>query len=299
MLAQKAEACLAKMEGTPGYPNRPLSRQTNLIQTNCAQKNLAAVPANQVEYEQFNAHGRGKRPATAGGQAVGSRGPAACSSACAFTLAAGSASTTSRIMEPPGQGDPGADQILQSGGFRVVVLDLASVPAEQALRIPAATWFRFRRAAEVSDAILLVLSNGVGPSVQEEIIEAISSFALYGFPESHAASFALIAYASAWLKFHYLAAFTAAILNNHPMGFCSPAVPVKDGQRHGLRVKPVDVLRSAWPRTLEQEENGTLSLRLGLRYVRGLPHTATAELEAAAGCVRLRPSKSWPGACIY
>jgi error-prone DNA polymerase len=124
-------------------------------------------------------------------------------------------------------------------------------------------------------------ANGVGAAAQEEIIQAISSFALYGFPESHAASFALIAYASAWLKFHYLAAFTAAILNNQPMGFYSPAVLVKDAQRHGLRVKPVDVLCSAWPCTLEQEENSTLSLRLGFCYVRGLPRSAAAELEAA------------------
>ncbi len=131
--------------------------------------------------------------------------------------------------------------------------------------------------------------NGVTPDAQEEILQAISSFALYGFPESHAASFALIAYASAWLKFHYLGAFTAAILNNQPMGFYSAAVLVKDAQRHGLRVKPVDVLRSCWPCTLEPEENGTLSLRLGLCYVRGLRQASAAELEAAR---RMRPFAS-------
>jgi error-prone DNA polymerase len=143
-----------------------------------------------------------------------------------------------------------------------------------------------RRSAEKMRALELKLrngmdQNGVDAAVQEEIIQAISSFALYGFPESHAASFALIAYASAWLKFHYLAAFTAAILNNQPMGFYSPAVLVKDAQRHGLRVKPVDVLRSNWSCTLEKEANGTLSLRLGLRYVRGLRQGSAAELEAA------------------
>ena len=83
--------------------------------------------------------------------------------------------------------------------------------------------------------------NGIDPKVQDEIIHSISSFALYGFPESHAASFALIAYASAYIKCNYLAAFTAALLNNQPMGFYSPATIVKDAQRHGLRVKPVDV----------------------------------------------------------
>src|SRR5215469_3685032 len=94
-------------------------------------------------------------------------------------------------------------------------------------------------------------ANGISPQAQEEIILSITSFALYGFPESHAASFALIAYASAYLKCHYLAAFTAALLNNQPMGFYSPATIVKDAQRHGLRVLPVDVTRSEWNCTLE------------------------------------------------
>ncbi len=97
--------------------------------------------------------------------------------------------------------------------------------------------------------------NGIGAEAQEEIITSIASFALYGFPESHAASFALIAYASAYLKCHYLAAFTAALLNNQPMGFYSAATIVKDAQRHGLKVKPVDVLRSEWLCTLEPEND--------------------------------------------
>jgi error-prone DNA polymerase len=95
--------------------------------------------------------------------------------------------------------------------------------------------------------------NGISHEAQEEIILSITSFALYGFPESHAASFALIAYASAYLKCHYLAAFTAALLNSQPMGFYSPATLVKDAQRHGLRVKPVDVNHSEWRCTLEPE----------------------------------------------
>jgi error-prone DNA polymerase len=113
-------------------------------------------------------------------------------------------------------------------------------------------------------------TNGLDAATQETIIQNISSFALYGFPESHAASFALIAYASAYLKVKYLAAFTCAILNNQPMGFYSPAVLVKDAQRHGLRVRPIDVQASDWPCTLEHEADGTLSLRMGLGYARGL-----------------------------
>jgi len=111
--------------------------------------------------------------------------------------------------------------------------------------------------------------NGIAPDVQEQIVQSIVSFALYGFPESHAISFALLAYASAYLKCHYLAAFTAAMLNNQPMGFYSPATLVKDAQRHGLRIKPIDVTCSDWKCTLEKDiEN--FSMRLGLRYVRGL-----------------------------
>jgi len=113
-------------------------------------------------------------------------------------------------------------------------------------------------------------TNGLDAATQETIIQNISSFALYGFPESHAASFALIAYASAYLKVKYLAAFTCAILNNQPMGFYSPAVLVKDAQRHGLRVKPIDVQVSDWDCTIEHERDGSLSLRLGMGYSKGL-----------------------------
>jgi error-prone DNA polymerase len=133
--------------------------------------------------------------------------------------------------------------------------------------------------------------NGISREAQEEIILSITSFALYGFPESHAASFALIAYASAYLKCHYLAAFTAALLNNQPMGFYSPATIVKDAQRHGLRVKPVDITQSEWLCTLETEasptmwDNGvphpSLALRMGFRYAKGLrEETAQAIVSA-------------------
>jgi len=126
--------------------------------------------------------------------------------------------------------------------------------------------------------------NGITGEVQDQIIHSITSFALYGFPESHAASFALIAYASAYLKCHYLAAFTAAMLNNQPMGFYSPATLVQDAQRHGLKIKPIDVMKSDWPCTIENsvgalyERPGRsqtaptelFAVRLGMRYVKGM-----------------------------
>jgi error-prone DNA polymerase len=125
--------------------------------------------------------------------------------------------------------------------------------------------------------------NGIGPEVQDKIIRSITSFALYGFPESHAASFALIAYASAYLKCHYLSAFTAAMLNNQPMGFYQPATLVKDAQRHGLKVRPIDVTCSDWLCKLDRiAEPGKIgerfAMRLGLRYVKGLRESAAAEI---------------------
>ena len=122
--------------------------------------------------------------------------------------------------------------------------------------------------------------NGITGATQDAIVHSITSFALYGFPESHAASFALLAYASAWLKCRYPAAFTAAILNNQPMGFYHPATLVKDAQRHGVRIRPVDVARSQWDCTIEVE--GVIRfLRLGLRYVRGLREEAGRAVVAA------------------
>ena len=124
-------------------------------------------------------------------------------------------------------------------------------------------------------------ANGIDLATQENIIQNISSFALYGFPESHAASFALIAYASAYFKVKYLAAFTCAILNNQPMGFYSPAVLIEDARRHGLRVKPIDIQVSDWACTLERESDYSLSLRLGLGYAKGLRrHVAEAIVSA-------------------
>jgi error-prone DNA polymerase len=105
--------------------------------------------------------------------------------------------------------------------------------------------------------------NGISREAQEQIVLSITSFALYGFPESHAASFALIAYASAYLKCHYLAAFTAALLNNQPMGFYRPATIVKDAQRHGLKIFPIDVMKSEWDCTVVNAVVGRWPLVVG------------------------------------
>jgi len=134
--------------------------------------------------------------------------------------------------------------------------------------------------------------QGIHGAAAEEIVHAITSFALYGFPESHASSFALLAYASAYLKVHHPAAFYAALLNNQPMGFYHPATIIKDAQRHGLRILPIDIARSQWLCTVQPGEGrGSLRLpspsctshavRLGLRYVRGLREAAARAIVRA------------------
>jgi error-prone DNA polymerase len=108
--------------------------------------------------------------------------------------------------------------------------------------------------------------NGITGPAADQIVLSITSFALYGFPESHSASFALLVYASAYLKAYYPAAFYVALLNNQPMGFYHPATLVKDAQRHGVRFAPVDVQQSGWDCAVEEDG----AVRLGLRYVAGL-----------------------------
>ncbi len=108
--------------------------------------------------------------------------------------------------------------------------------------------------------------NGITGETADRIVTSITSFALYGFPESHAASFALLAYASAYFKVHYPAAFYTALLNNQPMGFYHPSTLVKDAQRRGVRFQPIDVQVSDWNCTVEPDG----AIRLGLRYVSGL-----------------------------
>ena len=151
--------------------------------------------------------------------------------------------------------------------------------------------FGFKRSEARMKAIEIKLRqglqrNGITGKTQDEIVLAISSFALYGFPESHAASFALIAYASAYLKCNYLAAFTAAILNNQPMGFYQPFTLIKDAQRHGLKVLPVDVTCSDWLCTIEQAEE------MGRRGDRG--KRRRGDTERGEHCVSASPALPVP-----
>jgi error-prone DNA polymerase len=126
--------------------------------------------------------------------------------------------------------------------------------------------------------------NGYLPEFAERIYRQILGFGDYGFPESHSASFALLVYASAWLKRHHPAAFLAALLNSQPMGFYSPSQLVQDARRHGVEVRPADALLSQWDCTLEAGEAGRVAVRLGLRIVGGLAAAAGGRIVAARPC---------------
>ena len=116
-----------------------------------------------------------------------------------------------------------------------------------------------------------MLANGYSEEFARNLFGQIEGFGSYGFPESHAASFALLVYVSAWIKCHHPAVFLAALLNSQPMGFYGPAQLVADARRHGVEVRPVDVNQSDCDCTLERrEEDGKLAVRLGWSTVKGL-----------------------------
>src|SRR6266511_3569179 len=138
----------------------------------------------------------------------------------------------------------------------------------------------FKRSLKKMEAIEQRLREGMRErgilgEAADAIVRSITSFALYGFPESHAASFALLAYASAYLKAHHPAAFYAALLNNQPMGFYHPATIVRDAQRHGQVIHPAVVNCSGWLCAVEPDS----AVRLGLRYGRGLREEVGKRIE--------------------
>ena len=174
--------------------------------------------------------------------------------------------------------------LFQEQAMRIAIVAAGFTPAEaDGLRRAMAT---FRRFGEIHDFrarfINGMLGRGYAQDFAERCFKQIEGFADYGFPESHAASFALLVYVSAWLKCHYPAAFACALLNSQPMGFYAPAQIVRDAREHGVEVRPVDVNASDWDCTLEDAGN-TVALRLGLRQVKGLVQKDAATLVAARG----------------
>jgi len=178
--------------------------------------------------------------------------------------------------------------------FQEQVMQIAMVAAgfsgseADVLRRSMAAWAR-RGGMEHMRARLIdgMLERGYQRSFAEQIFEQIRGFGEYGFPESHAASFALLVYVSAWLKRHHPAAFTCALLNSQPMGFYQPAQLVQDARRHGVTVLPVDIRYSDWDCTLEGGNENTPQLRLGLRLVKNLGQAAGERIGSA------RDERAW------
>jgi len=177
--------------------------------------------------------------------------------------------------------------------FQEQVIRLAMVAADYTpgeadqLRRDMAAWRRSGRIERHHRRLVdRMTSKGIAPEFAERVFEQIRGFGEYGFPESHAASFALIAYATAWMKRHYPAAFACSLLNAQPMGFYSAATIVDDAKRHGVEVRPVDVAHSRWDCTLEEKVEGkgsdpSFTIRMGLRYVKGLSKKAWERIESA------------------
>ena len=154
----------------------------------------------------------------------------------------------------------------------VVAADYTPGEADQ-LRRDMAAWHRTGRMERHRERLITRMqAKGIAPEFAERVFEQIRGFGEYGFPESHAASFALIAYATAWLKYHFPAEFACSLLNAQPMGFYAPATIVEDAKRHHVIIKPIDVATSNWDCTLEPaaESAGGFAVRMGLRYVKGL-----------------------------
>jgi error-prone DNA polymerase len=164
----------------------------------------------------------------------------------------------------------------------VVAADYTPGEADQ-LRRDMAAWHRTGRMERHRERLITRMrAKGIEPQFAERVFEQIRGFGEYGFPESHAASFALIAYATAWLKCHYHAEFTCALLNAQPMGFYASATIVEDAKRHNVIICPIDVQLSEWDCTLEPCDGsaGDFAVRMGLRYVKGLGET---DWESIAG----------------
>ncbi len=169
--------------------------------------------------------------------------------------------------------------------FQEQVMQLAMVAADYTpgeadqLRRDMAAWRKAGRIDKHRERLISrMIRKGIDREFAERVFEQIRGFGEYGFPESHAASFALIAYATAWLKTHYPAAFLCSLMNAQPMGFYGPGTLVEDGKRHGVGILPVDVRRSVWECTLEPAAGSgeRFAVRIGLRYVKGL-HQAGGE----------------------
>ncbi len=169
------------------------------------------------------------------------------------------------------------EQVMQ---IAIVAADYSPGEADQ-LRRSMAAWKRHGGLEPHKDRLAAGMKNGYTAEFAAQIFEQIKGFGSYGFPESHAASFALLTYASCWLKCHEPAAFACALINSWPMGFYSPDQILQDARRHHLQIRPVDVRASDWDCSLEPITGAQPAIRMGLRMIKGFREDDAQRIEVA------------------
>ncbi|WBU64269.1 error-prone DNA polymerase [Paracoccus aerodenitrificans] len=185
--------------------------------------------------------------------------------------------------------------LFQEQALQIAVVG-AGYTAEEAdqLRRALASFRRMGTIGEHKEKFINgMLARGYNPDIAERCFSQIEGFADYGFPESHAAAFALLVYVSAWLKRHHPAVFACALLNSQPMGFYAPAQIVRDAREHHVEVRPICVNHSAWDNTLERRSDGALALRLGFRQIKGFRKDDAEWIAAARGNGYPDPESLW------
>ncbi|MFT4092021.1 MAG: error-prone DNA polymerase [Niabella sp.] len=173
--------------------------------------------------------------------------------------------------------------LFQEQAMEIAIVAAGFTPAEaDALRRSMATFKAQGMVKQFHDKLIGgMVKNGYTREYAEKVFRQLEGFGSYGFPESHAVSFALLVYVSAWLKCYYPNIFACGLLNSQPMGFYAPAQIVKDAQKHGVEVRPVDINYSNWDNTLEEKVNKYCALRLGFRQIKGMREEDVQKLIAA------------------
>ncbi|KUP93361.1 error-prone DNA polymerase [Tritonibacter horizontis] len=185
--------------------------------------------------------------------------------------------------------------LFQEQAMQIAVIGAGYSPEEaDRLRRSLASFRRMGTIGEHRDRFLRgMMARDYPLEVAEACFAQIEGFADYGFPESHAAAFAMLTYVSSWLKCHHPAIFTCALLNSQPMGFYAPAQLVRDAREHGVEVRPICVNHSGWDNSLERRTDGQLALRLGFRQIKGLRAEDAGWIVAARGNGYPDPEALW------
>ncbi|MBR9766391.1 MAG: error-prone DNA polymerase, partial [Rhodobacteraceae bacterium] len=185
--------------------------------------------------------------------------------------------------------------LFQEQAMQIAIVGAGFTPEEaDRLRRSLSTFRRMGTIGVFRDKFINgMLSNGYDPEIAALCFSQIEGFADYGFPESHAAAFAMLTYVSSWLKRHHPAVFACALLNSQPMGFYAPAQIVRDAREHGIEVRPVCVNASHWDNKLERRADGALALRLGFRQIKGFREEDAGWIVAARGNGYPDPESLW------